>query len=213
MDKIGGGERPGSRGEFEVGGQEDFYLEGQIADAIPTEDDRHPGYSSTQHPTEVQSIVAHALGLSSNQVIVQCRRMGGGFGGKECQAALIAAAAAVWRAIPAAGQIAPGPRYRHGDDRQAARLHRRLRGRFRRHRPVDRAVADARIAVRLFGRSFRPCHDRAMFHFDNAYYLEHVEITSHRCKTHTVSNTAFRGFGGPQGMMVIEAVMDDIAAR
>ena len=115
-----------------MGGQDHFYLEGQIAVALPQEDGGMLVHSSTQHPTEVQSIVAHALGLSSNRVIVQCRRMGGGFGGKETQPALIAAAAAVLaRKSRQAGQAAPGPRRRHADDWQTTRLHRRLPGRVR----------------------------------------------------------------------------------
>jgi xanthine dehydrogenase large subunit len=195
-----------------IGGQDHFYLEGQIAVAIPQEDGGMLVHSSTQHPTEVQSIVAHALGLSSNQVIVQCRRMGGGFGGKESQAALIAAAAAVLahktgrpvklRLDRDADMVMTGKRHDFIADYEAG---------------FDEAGRLLALKVMLASRCgysadlSGPVNDRAMFHIDNAYYLEHVEITSHRCKTHTVSNTAFRGFGGPQGMMVIEAVLDDIA--
>jgi xanthine dehydrogenase large subunit len=195
-----------------IGGQDHFYLEGQIALAVPQEDGGMLVHSSTQHPTEVQSIVAHCLGLAANQVIVQCRRMGGGFGGKESQAALIAAAAAVLarktgrpvklRLDRDADMLMTGKRHDFIADYEAG---------------FDDAGRLLALSVMLASRCgysadlSGPVNDRAMFHVDNAYYLEHVEITSHRCKTHTVSNTAFRGFGGPQGMMVIEAVLDDIA--
>jgi xanthine dehydrogenase large subunit len=195
-----------------IGGQDHFYLEGQIAVALPQEDGGMLVHSSTQHPSEVQSIVAHALGLTANQIVVQCRRMGGGFGGKESQAALIAAAAAVLARKTArpvklrldrdADMLMTGKRHDFIADYEAG---------------FDEAGRLLALSVMLASRCgysadlSGPVNDRAMFHVDNAYYLEHVEITSHRCKTHTVSNTAFRGFGGPQGMMVIEAVLDDIA--
>ncbi|HTV96295.1 MAG TPA: xanthine dehydrogenase molybdopterin binding subunit [Steroidobacteraceae bacterium] len=195
-----------------IGGQDHFYLEGQIAVAIPQEDRGMLVHSSTQHPTEVQSIVAHALGLSSNQVVVQCRRMGGGFGGKESQAALIAAAAAVLarktgrpvklRLDRDTDMVMTGKRHDFLADYQAG------------FDETGRLLALTLMLASRCGYSADlsgPVNDRAMFHIDNAYYLEHVEVISHRCKTHTVSNTAFRGFGGPQGMMVIEAVLDDIA--
>jgi len=195
-----------------IGGQDHFYLEGQIAIALPQEDGGMLVHSSTQHPSEVQSIVAHALGVASNRVVVQCRRMGGGFGGKESQAALIAGAAAVL--ARKTGRPVKLRLDRDTDMLMTGKRHDFL---------ADYAVGfDERgrllaLSVMLASRCgysadlSGPVNDRAMFHIDNAYYLEHVEITSHRCKTHTVSNTAFRGFGGPQGMMVIEAVMDDIA--
>jgi xanthine dehydrogenase large subunit len=195
-----------------MGGQDHFYLEGQIAVVIPQEDGGMLVHSSTQHPTEVQSIVAHALGLSSNRVVVLCRRMGGGFGGKESQAALIAAAAAVLarktgrpvklRLDRDADMLMTGKRHDFIADYEAG------------FDDTGRLLALSVMLASRCGYSADlsgPVNDRAMFHVDNAYYLEHVEITSHRCKTHTVSNTAFRGFGGPQGMMVIEAVLDDIA--
>jgi len=169
-------------------------------------------HSSTQHPTEVQSIVAHALAVRANRIVVQCRRMGGGFGGKESQAALIAAAAAILahktgrpvklRLDRDVDMLMTGKRhdfiadYEVGFDEQ---------GRVR--ALVLMLASRCGYSADLSG----PVNDRAMFHVDNAYYLEHVEITSHRCKTHTVSNTAFRGFGAPQAMMVIEAVLDSVA--
>ncbi len=190
-----------------MGGQDHFYLEGQIAVALPQEDGGMLVHSSTQHPSEVQQIVAHALGLSANRVVVQCRRMGGGFGGKESQAALIAAAAAVL-----ARKTARPVKLRL--DRDADMLMTGKRHDFLADYDVGfdaQRAASRALSVMLASRCgysadlSGPVNDRAMFHLDNAYYLEHVEIVSHRCKTHTVSNTAFRGFGGPQGMLVIEA--------
>ncbi len=200
------------RGSVEIGGQDHFYLEGQIAIAMPQEDGGMLVHSSTQHPSEVQQIVAHALGRRAHAVTVQCRRMGGGFGGKETQPALIAAAAAVLAHKTArpvklrldrdVDMLATGKRHDFVADYEVG---------FERD---GRIVAlDVMLASRcgysadLSG----PVNDRAVMHLDNAYYLEHVRIVSHRCKTHTVSNTAFRGFGGPQGMLVIEQILADIA--
>ncbi len=197
---------------FTMGGQDHFYLEGQIAVALPQEDGGLLLHSSTQHPTEVQAVVAHALGMPVNRVVVNCRRMGGGFGGKESQAALMAAAAAVL-----ARKTQRPVKLRM--DRDADMLMTGKRHDFVADYDVgfdDRGRVLA-LSVMLASRCgysadlSGPVNDRAMFHLDNAYYLENVEIVSHRCKTHTVSNTAFRGFGGPQGMLVIEAVLDDIA--
>ena len=200
------------RASIVIGGQDHFYLEGHIAAAIPQEDGGMLVLSSTQHPTEVQSVVAHALGARANRIVVQCRRMGGGFGGKESQAGLIAAAAAILahktgrpvklRLDRDVDMLMTGKRhdfiadYEVGFDEQG-----RLRA------LVLMLASRCGYSADLSG----PVNDRAMFHIDNAYYLEHVEITSHRCKTHTVSNTAFRGFGAPQAMMVIEAVLDSVA--
>ncbi|MDP9011326.1 MAG: xanthine dehydrogenase molybdopterin binding subunit [Pseudomonadota bacterium] len=195
-----------------IGGQDHFYLEGHIAIAIPQEGGAMLVHSSTQHPTEVQGIVAHALGVSANRIVVQCRRMGGGFGGKESQAALIAAAAAIL--AHKTGRPVKLRLDRDVDMRMTGKRH--------------DFIADCEVGFdddgRLLGLSLMlasrcgysadlsgPVNDRAMFHIDNAYYLDHVEVTSHRCKTHTVSNTAFRGFGAPQGMLVIETILDDIA--
>jgi xanthine dehydrogenase large subunit len=200
------------RASIVIGGQDHFYLEGQIAAAIPQEDGGMLVLSSTQHPTEVQSVVAHALAARTHRIVVQCRRMGGGFGGKESQAALIAAAAAILahktgrpvklRLDRDVDMLMTGKRhdfiadYEVGFDEQG------------RLRALSLMLASrCGYSADLSG----PVNDRAMFHIDNAYYLEHVDITSHRCKTHTVSNTAFRGFGAPQAMMVIEGVLDNVA--
>jgi xanthine dehydrogenase large subunit len=206
------GARHRLRGRHYVGGQDHFYLEGQIAMAIPGEDRDMLVLSSTQHPTEVQHLVARALRIPDHAVVCETRRMGGGFGGKESQASLIAAIAALlaWRARrPVKLRL----------DRDDDMVLTGKRHDFR----IDWDVgfdADGRIEGIAFELASRcgmspdlsaAVNDRAMFHADNAYYLPNVTILSHRCKTHTVSNTAFRGFGGPQGMMGIEAVMDAIA--
>jgi xanthine dehydrogenase large subunit len=202
------------RGTVVIGGQDHFYLEGQIAIAIPQEDGAMLVHSSTQHPTEVQHIVAHALGVRAHSVTVQCRRMGGGFGGKESQPGLIAAAAAVLalktrrpvklRLDRDIDMIVTGKRHDFLADYEAG------------FDAQGRVLALTIMLASRCGYSADlsgPVNDRAVYHLDNAYFLEHVEITSHRCKTHTVSNTAFRGFGGPQGMMVIEKILDEVARR
>nr|WP_299697039.1 xanthine dehydrogenase molybdopterin binding subunit [Hydrocarboniphaga sp.] len=200
------------KGTQQIGGQDHFYLEGQIAIALPQEDGAMLIHSSTQHPTEVQHIVAHALKRRAHDVVVQCRRMGGGFGGKESQPALLAAAAAVLanktgrpvklRMDRDADMLATGKRHDFIVDYDVG------------FDDEGRVLALSVMLAARCGYSADlsgPVNDRAICHVDNAYFLEHVEIISHRCKTNTVSNTAFRGFGGPQGMMVIESVLDDIA--
>ncbi len=199
-------------GRIDVGGQEHFYLEGQVAMAVPGEDGDMLVHSSTQHPTEVQHLVARALKLSDNAVVCETRRMGGGFGGKESQASLIAVSAALLAQKT-------GRPVKHRLDRDDDMI---LTGK-RHHARIDYDVGfgkDGRILgikfMHAIGCGYSPdlsgaIADRAMFHADNAYYLDHVHIVSHRCKTNTVSNTAFRGFGGPQGMVGIEHVVDEIA--
>ncbi len=199
-------------GTLTIGGQDHFYLEGHIAIALPQEDGAMLIHSSTQHPSEVQQVVAHVLARRANDITVRCRRMGGGFGGKETQPALIAAAAAVL--AHRSGRPVKLRLDRDTDMLMTGKRHDFL---------ADYEVGfDARgrimaLCVMLASRCgysadlSGPVNDRALMHVDNAYFLEHVEIVSHRCKTHTVSNTAFRGFGGPQGMMVIEQILDEIA--
>ena len=200
------------RGSHTIGGQDHFYLEGQIAAAVPQEDGAMLVYSSTQHPSEVQHLVAHALGVQSHKVVVQCRRMGGGFGGKESQPALFACAAAILarktgRAVKLrvdrdADMIMTGKRHDFVADYEVG---------------CDDSGRIVALKIMLASRCgysadlSAPVNDRALCHVDNCYFLEHVEVVSHRCKTHTVSNTAFRGFGGPQGMAAIEAVIDHVA--
>jgi xanthine dehydrogenase large subunit len=199
-------------GSLEVGGQEHFYLEGQVGYALPLEQDQWWIYSSTQHPGEVQHWVAHALGLESNAVKVECRRMGGGFGGKETQAGHIA----VWAALAAHKFKRPvklrldrdddflvtGKRHPFAYDWEVG-----FDGTGRIAGLKLMLAANCGFSADLSG----PVADRAVFHADNAYFLGDVEIVSYRCKTHTQSHTAFRGFGGPQGMIAIEAILGDIA--
>jgi len=197
---------------LELGGQDQFYLEGHIAMAIPQEDGGLLVYSSTQHPDEVQHLVAHATGRSAKDVVCICRRMGGAFGGKESQAATIACIAAVMATHT-------GRSCKLRLDRDVDMI---MTG--KRHDFVIDYDAGFDDDGRLLGVNFTfasrcgisadlsgPVNDRTMFHCDNAYFLENVHITSHRCKTNTVSNTAFRGFGGPQGMYAVEYLLDDIA--
>ena len=200
------------QGTVHIGGQDHFYLEGQIAIAVPQEDGAMLVYSSTQHPSEVQQIVAHALGKQANQVTVQCRRMGGGFGGKETQPALIAAAAAVL--AHKAGRPVKLRLDRDTDMLMTGKRHDFLADYTVGFDETGRILALTVMLASRCGYSADlsgPVNDRAMMHVDNAYFLENVDIVSHRCKTHTVSNTAFRGFGGPQGMVVIEQIVDSIA--
>ncbi len=199
-------------GSVSIGGQDHFYLEGQIAIAIPQEDGAMLVLSSTQHPSEVQHLVAHALGRSTHDVTVQCRRMGGGFGGKESQPALFACVAAVLAART--GRPVKLRLDRDDDMLITGKRHDFIADWEVGFDPDGRIQALRIMLASRCGHSADlsgPVNDRAICHVDNAYFLEHVEIVSHRCRTHTVSNTAFRGFGGPQGMMAIEAVIDDIA--
>jgi xanthine dehydrogenase large subunit len=200
------------RGSVSIGGQDHFYLEGHIAIALPQEDGAMLIHSSTQHPSEVQQLVAHALARAAHDVTVQCRRMGGGFGGKETQPALIAAAAAVLA-------HKTGRPVKLRVDRDTDMLMTGKRHDFLADYEVGFDASGRILALRVMLASrcgysadlSGPVNDRALLHVDNAYFLEHIEIVSHRCKTHTVSNTAFRGFGGPQGMLVIEQILDEIA--
>ncbi|MBF5003404.1 xanthine dehydrogenase molybdopterin binding subunit [Diaphorobacter caeni] len=200
------------QGSFEVGGQEHFYLEGQIAYALPLEQKQWWIYSSTQHPGEVQHWVSHALGLENNAVRVECRRMGGGFGGKETQAGHLA----VWAAV-AANKTGKPVKLRLDRDEDFMVTGKRHPFAYEYDVSFDdtgritglqlQLAANCGFSADLSG----PVADRAVFHSDNAYFLEDVDIASFRCKTNTQSHTAFRGFGGPQGVIVIESIMGDIA--
>jgi xanthine dehydrogenase large subunit len=199
-------------GTLEVGGQEHFYLEGQVAYVLPQEQNQWLVHSSTQHPGEVQHWVSHALGVDNHAVRVECRRMGGGFGGKETQAGHLA----VWAAVAANKLKCPVKlRLDRDDDFMIT---------GKRHPFAYDYTAGFDDTGRLTGLKLMmavncgfsadlsgPVADRAIFHVDNAYFLQDVEIASYRCKTNTQSHTAFRGFGGPQGMIVIETIMGDIA--
>jgi xanthine dehydrogenase large subunit len=199
-------------GSFEVGGQEHFYLEGQVAAVIPQEGGDMVVHSSTQHPTEVQHKVAHALHLPMSAVRVEVRRMGGGFGGKESQGNALAIACAV-----VAHRLGRPARMRYDRDDDMV-----ITGKRHDLRIAYRAGVDdeGRILGLEFQHLFRcgwsqdlslPVADRAMLHADNCYHLPHIRIESHRLKTNTQSATAFRGFGGPQGMVGIERVLDHVA--
>ena len=200
------------RGTLDVGGQEHFYLEGQIAYALPQEDGQWLIHSSTQHPGEVQHWVAHALDIPLHAVRVVCRRMGGGFGGKETQAGHLA----VWAAL-AAHKTGRPVKLRLDRDDDFMVTGKRHPFSYDYHVGFDDSgrmlglqvtqLVDCGFSADLSG----PVADRAIFHTDNAYFLEHVAIDSYRCKTHKQSHTAFRGFGGPQGMVVTEVVLGDIA--
>lgn len=199
-------------GSLDVGGQEHFYLEGQVGYALPLEQDNWWIYSSTQHPGEVQHWVAHALGLENHAVKVECRRMGGGFGGKETQAGHIA----VWAALAARKFKKPVKmRLDRDDDFMVTGKRHPFAYDYEVGFDDDGLVTGLKLMLAancgwsadLSG----PVADRAVFHADNAYFLSDVEIVSYRCKTNVQSHTAFRGFGGPQGMIVTEAILSDIA--
>ena len=201
-------------GVFEMGGQEHFYLEGQVALATPMEQGQVHILSSTQHPSEVQHLAAKALGLADADVTVEVRRMGGAFGGKETQAALFAVAAAL-----VACRTGRPAKFRADRDDDMALTGKRHEFRVRYDAGFDDDGRILALRLELASRcgatvDLSPAiNDRAMFHADNCYWLPDVEIVSHRLKTNTVSNTAFRGFGGPQGMMAIERVIDAVAAH
>jgi xanthine dehydrogenase large subunit len=200
------------QGTLEVGGQEHFYLEGQIAYVLPQEQNQWLVHSSTQHPGETQHWVAHALGIANHAVRVECRRMGGGFGGKETQAGHMA----VWAAVAAHKLRCPIKlRLDRDDDFLITGKRHPFAYEYtvgfddsgRLHGLQLMMAANCGFSADLSG----PVADRAVFHTDNAYFLEDVDIASYRCKLNTQSHTAFRGFGGPQGMIVIEKIMGDIA--
>lgn len=199
-------------GRTRMGGQEHFYLEGQVGMAVPQEDGDMLVHSSTQHPSEVQHTVAKVLGLADHAVTVENRRMGGGFGGKETQGAQFATIAALL--AQKTGRAIKQRLDRDDDMTITGKRHGFL---------IDYDVGfdnDGRIVgidvMQAADCGYAPdlshsIADRAMYHADNAYFLENVKITSHRCRTNTVSNTAFRGFGGPQGMVGMEHVIEEIA--
>ena len=200
------------RGTLEVGGQEQFYLEGQISYALPKEGGAMHVHCSTQHPSEMQHLVARALGLRAHDVQVECRRMGGGFGGKESQSALFACVAAV-----AASKLQRPVKLRPDRDDDFLITGRRHCFWYEYDCGFD---ADGRVLgveVTMVSRAGHsadlsgPVMTRALCHFDNAYWLPAVAMHGYSGKTNTQSNTAFRGFGGPQGAIAIEYILDSIA--
>jgi len=200
------------KGQISVGGQEQFYLEGQISYAIPTENDGMRVHCSTQHPSEMQHLVAHALGLHAHHVQVECRRMGGAFGGKESQSALFACVAAV-----AARQLRRPVKLRLDRDDDFMITGRRHGFEYEYEVGFDdegrllgadiQMISNAGASADLSG----PVMTRALCHFDNAYWLPNVAIHGYSARTHTQSNTAFRGFGGPQGAIASEVILDSVA--
>lgn len=199
-------------GKLSIGAQEHFYLEGQIASAEPNEDGGMTIYTSSQHPSEVQKLVAKVLGTAINQITADTRRMGGGFGGKETQAAQ-------WACIAALLAHKTGQPVKLRLNRQDDMIMTGKRHPFENHYRVgfDAQGHIKGVEITLNANcGYSPdlsdaVVDRSMFLSDNAYFLEHVSITGNRCKTNMVSHTAFRGFGGPQGVLTIECIIEDIA--
>ena len=199
---------------FDVGGQEQFYLEGQISYAVPTENGGMKVWCSTQHPSEMQHHVAHALHRPLHAVQVECRRMGGGFGGKESQSALFACVAAV-----AADRLQVPVKLRVDRDDDFLITGRRHCFHYQTEVGFDDAGRLLGAQATLVSRAGHsadlsgPVMTRALCHFDNAYWLPHVALHGYSAKTNTQSNTAFRGFGGPQGAIAVEYLLDSVARR
>ena len=200
------------QGSLHIGGQEHFYLETQISSVMPTEDGGMIVYTSTQNATEVQKLVAEVLGVPMHKIVIDMRRMGGGFGGKETQAAGPACLCAVIAHLTGRPTKMRLPRVE--DMQMTGKRHP-----FYVEYDVgfdDNGLLHG-IEIELAGNcGYSPdlsgaIVDRAMFHSDNAYFLGNATINGHRCKTNTASNTAYRGFGGPQGMVAIEEIMDAVA--
>ena len=200
------------RSSMEIGGQEHMYLEGQIAFAVPGEDEDVIVHCSTQHPSEAQHMVAHALGVASHSVVVNVRRMGGGFGGKESQMNLFACVAAI-----AAKRWNRPVKIRPDRDQDMSATGKRhdficsYEVGFDDDGRVEAVEAELAARCGFSADLSGPVTDRSLFHADSSYYFPEVRLTSRPMKTHTVSNTAFRGFGGPQGMVMGERIIEEIA--
>ena len=199
---------------LDVGGQEQFYLEGQISYAIPKEGGAMHVYCSTQHPSEMQHLVAHALHLHANEVHVECRRMGGGFGGKESQSAIFACVASV-----AAHKLQRPVKLRLDRDDDFMITGRRHCFWYEYEVGYDNEGRVLGVEITMVSRAGHsadlsgPVMTRALCHFDNAYWLPDVAMHGFSGKTNTQSNTAFRGFGGPQGVIAIENILDTVARK
>ncbi|WP_350334336.1 xanthine dehydrogenase molybdopterin binding subunit [Coralliovum pocilloporae] len=199
-------------GRMVIGGQDHMYLEGHIAFALPGEDEDVSVFCSTQHPSEAQHMVAHVLGVASNAVTINVRRMGGGFGGKESQMNLFCAVAALGakklnrpvKIRPDRDQdmTATGKRHDFVVDYDVG---------FDDQGRIEAVAGDFAARCGYSSDLSGPVTDRALFHADNAYFYPHVRLSSHPMKTNTVSNTAFRGFGGPQGVIAAERMIEEIA--
>ena len=201
------------QGALHIRGQEHFYLEGQVALVSPTEDGGVAVLVSSQHPSEVQKLVASTLGIALNRVTVSVRRMGGAFGGKETQAAPLACIAALF--ARRTGRAIKYRMPRQQDMMQTGKRHdfeNEYRLGFDDQGVIQAAELTLAARCGYSADLSDSIVDRAMFHADNAYCLQNAQITGYRCRTNTVSNTAFRGFGGPQGMLTIEAAMDHMAS-
>lgn len=201
-----------AKGELSVGGQEHLYLEGQVSMAVPQEEDRMFIYTSSQHPSEVQKLVAEVLDVKLNKVVVDMRRMGGGFGGKETQAAQWACIAAL---LASRNGCAVKLRLPRQQDMMVTGKRHPFENNYEIGFSANGKLNAAKIVVNGdCGHSADLSDaivDRAMFHADNGYFLGDCQIDGHRLKTNYVSHTAYRGFGGPQGMIMAEAMMDRIA--
>ncbi|WP_035986912.1 xanthine dehydrogenase molybdopterin binding subunit [Leptolyngbya sp. KIOST-1] len=199
-------------GEVEIGGQDHFYLETQTSWAIPDGEGNLQVFASTQHPSETQVVVARILGISTNRVVCTCLRMGGGFGGKESQANPFASAAAL--ATYKTGRPARCRLRRHQDMLITGKRHGFL-GQYEVGFNGDGRITAMKAVLTADGGwsldLSPPVLGRAMLHIDNAYYIPNLVVEGRIAKTNRVSNTAYRGFGGPQGMIVIEEVVDRIA--
>ena len=200
------------KGSTETGQQEQFYMEGQITYAVPREDGQLTLYSSTQHPDGNQREAAAALNLSTNDVEVICRRMGGGFGGKEGNASIFSQSAAL-----AAFKLQRPVKLRVNRDDDMMITGKRHDFRIDYEVGYDDEGRILGADITLLSRCgystdySGPVNDRACLHIDNCYYIPNLKLISHRCKTNTQSATAFRGFGGPQGMFGIETIIEQIA--
>jgi xanthine dehydrogenase large subunit len=200
------------KGSTETGQQEQFYMEGQITYAVPREDGQLTLYCSTQHPDGNQREAASALNLSTNDVEVICRRMGGGFGGKEGNASIFSQSAAL-----AAFKLQKPVKLRVNRDDDMMITGKRHDFRIDYEVGYDDEGRILGADITLMSRCgysidySGPVNDRACLHIDNCYYIPNLKLISHRCKTNTQSATAFRGFGGPQGMFGIETVIEEIA--
>lgn len=199
-------------GSLKVGGQEHFYLEGQISSAVPTEDGGMEIYTSSQNPSEVAILVSKVLGVPENKVVVDMRRMGGGFGGKETQASIPACLSAIMARLT--GRPVKMRMSRTDDMEMTGKRHPFV-NHFRIGFDDNGQIKGAEMTLNGDAGCSPDISDgivdRAMYHADNAYYLDQALITGNRCRTDKVSNTAFRGFGGPKGVITIESIMDDIA--
>ncbi len=202
------------KGKLYSGGQDHFYLEGQISMTIPQEDNNFLVYSSTQHPSETQQIIGKVLKQNYNSIHVIVRRIGGGFGGKETQSFLFAAITSI-----AAKKISKPVKLRVDRDDDMIMTGKRHDFLFDYEVGFNNSGEILALKIMMASRcGISPdlsgaINDRAIYHIDNAYFLPNIEINSYRCKTNTVSNTAFRGFGGPQGMFCIENIIENIAQK